>query len=139
MINVVAARPPCASPLPALLPIMPPLSFHLAFSHDGPAIPPLPFARQAVTAGGPREEEVAVEGRPPEATAPWFPTDHLFGAVSGGTRTRALLAAVDGQARLVDDLLAACAAGAATLPPALLDAVREAATSLAAAQRGAEA
>ena len=128
---------PAPVPCPPLSPIMPPLSFHVPASYDGPVITPLPFPRPVVTAGGPREDGV-VEGRMPEATAPWFPTDHLFGAVSGGARTRALLAAVDGQARLVDDLLAACAAGAATLPPALLDAVRAAATSLAAAQRGAE-
>ena len=129
---------PAPVPCPPLSPIMPPLSFHVPASCDRSVITALPFSGQAVTAGGPREEGV-VEGRMTEATAPWFPADHLFGAVSGGARTRALLAAVDGQARLVDDLLAACAVGAATLPPALLEAVRTAATSLATAQRGAEA
>src|SRR5690349_17775887 len=67
-----------------------------------------------------------------DADASWFPADHLFAAVSDGARTRSLLAAVDHQARLLDDLLAACSAGAATLPPALLQALQVSAVSLAA-------
>ena len=70
----------------------------------------------------------------PAADQAWFPSDHLFTAASSGARTRELLGALDGQARLLDDLLAACAAGAATMPPSMLTAIQVAAAALAAAR-----
>jgi hypothetical protein len=108
-----------------------------------------PVASFAAVAAGPIGEQVAREpgrereparetlrepGREPgrEPARSWFPTDQLFVAASDGGRTRELLAAVDSQARLLDELLAACAVGAATVPPALLRAVQLSAVALAA-------
>jgi hypothetical protein len=110
---------------------MPPLSTHPPATYDA-ALPLLPFARHLGTAAA--REDGCADRRSPDA-AHWFPTEHLFAAASDGARTRALLAAVDGQARLVDDLLAAFAAGAATMPPTLVETLRAAAVTLAEVQR----
>lgn len=63
----------------------------------------------------------------------WFPAAPLLDAAATGERLARALGALDGQARLLEDLLAACAVGAAVLPPAMLAAVRVAHGALVAA------
>ena len=92
-------------------------------------VAPLPLIQEA-SAGG--------DGRAQASGAAWFPADHLFDASVDASRARALLAAGDQQVRLVDDLLAACAAGAATLPPSLMQALQVSAVALAAAHAGSQ-
>ena len=118
-------------------PAMPPLSSYQPIMYDAPPVSPIPFNRHA-DAPLAAEDRMRGDGGLADVGVSWFPADHLFTGASDGTRTRTLLAAVDGQARLVDDLLAACAAGAATLPPALLEALQRSAMTLATAQGNAQ-
>lgn len=118
---------------------MPPISAHPSFVPASSLHPMtgsvgsahLPMVRLA----GKEEIEVptpraAVE----DAGASWFPSAHLLEGASSGARTRELLLTLEGQARLMDDLLAACAVGAGTLPPSLLSALHAARQSVAAVQ-----
>ena len=116
---------------------MPPLSSYQPVVYDAPPVSPIPFNRHA-DAPLAAEDRMRADGGVVGVGGTWFPSEHLFAAASDGARTRSLLAAVDGQARLVDDLLAACAAGAATLPPALFEALQRSAVTLAAAQGSAQ-
>lgn len=115
---------------------MPPVS---AFPFTTPLAhltPPVPVASPA---GAPVPLRLATPGMAAPAAAPapvdegtWFPTAPLLAAAASGERLSDALVALDGQGRLLDELLAACAVGAASLPPALLAAVRTARAAVAA-------
>ena len=115
---------------------MPPLTSHNPVMYDAAPLSPIPFDRNADALPA-AEGRLRVEAGAADLGAPWFPTGHLFTAVADGKRTRDLLATLNAQAHLVDDLLAACAAGGATLPPALQLAFQRSAETLAAMQAGA--
>ena len=107
---------------------MPPLTSPHPVMFDAAPLSPIPCERNAdVSPAG--EGRLRLETGPADIGAPWFPTEHLFAAVADATRMRALLATVAAQARLVDDLLAACAAGGATLPAPLLLAFQRSASA----------
>lgn len=113
--------------------MLPPTT-HSAASFAAPTVPAAALVRYP-EASASHEPGLARDTPERGEPAPWFPADHLF--TPDAAHTRALLVALSDQARLLDDVLAACAAGAASLPPTLHRAVQLAAVAMAATHGGA--